>query len=400
MQLNESGGHVQKRAAGLSALLLLAAVVLGGCATAPEPAYRAGDSAKAKIDPDSLILSGRLFGATDADLEVHDADILAVDEDMVRFVNEKTSWVRSSDAKLHQLLRGMVTKGLLSLEYDPHITHTARETFHSYTGNCLSFTNLFVALAREAGLDVKFQMVDIPPEWLGNERLVILNNHINVRVRTKQRRDYVVDFNIDDYKGNYPKRLVSDDYALALYYSNMAVKYLTEGDNAKTFAYLRKSIQTYPRIPGPWINLGVLYSRHGAYDEAEAAYRKALKLDHSNKSALTNLASLFETKGDREAANFYQRRVRYYRERNPYYHFWLARQSLAVEDYAGSLQHIHRALQLKQDEHQFYHLQALAYFRSGNTEAAKASLVKANKYVQFEELKKKYNRKIAALGGS
>ncbi len=386
----------------VAVMLALGFTAVSGCASfanSSEPEHASNSPNTPHILAEDLIKDGSLFGASASDLVLPDAEILAVDDDMRAFVRENAGYSRDSDAKLHHLLRGMITRGLLSLEYDPHITHTARETFHSYTGNCLSFTNLFVALAREAGLNVKFQMIDIPPAWLGDEKLVILNNHINVKVRTKQRKDYVVDFNIDDYRGNYPKRQVSDQYALALYYSNVAVQHLTQGDYGQSFAYLRKSIQEYPRIPGPWINLGVLYSRHGAYDEAEVAYRRALKLDRANKSALTNMASLYHLKGDEERAEYYTRRIRFYREKNPYYHYWLARQAVSRDDYDEALQLIGKAIRLKEDEHQFYYLQGLVRFKQGNNESAKVSFQKANKYVQFEEIKRKYSRKIAALDG-
>ena len=53
--------------------------------------------------------------------------------------------------------------------YD-EITRTASETFRARRGNCLSFSNMFVAMARDVGLDVQFQEVEIPPDWTSTRR--------------------------------------------------------------------------------------------------------------------------------------------------------------------------------------------------------------------------------------
>ena len=41
----------------------------------------------------------------------------------------------------------------LALEYDNEVTRTVAQVYQDRKANCLSFTLLFVALAREAGLD-------------------------------------------------------------------------------------------------------------------------------------------------------------------------------------------------------------------------------------------------------
>ena len=47
----------------------------------------------------------------------------------------------------------------LALEYDNEVTRTVAQVYHDRKANCLSFTLLFVALAREAGLEAQVQEV-------------------------------------------------------------------------------------------------------------------------------------------------------------------------------------------------------------------------------------------------
>ena len=122
----------------------------------------------------------------------------------------------------------MVTSGLMSIDYDDSATKTALQTFHDRVGNCMSFTSLFVVLAREAGLQVTFQKVAVPPIWQADSDLIILNDHVNALVRQKFEKRVVVDFNATELKANYETEPVSDTYAQALYFNNIAMDALRE----------------------------------------------------------------------------------------------------------------------------------------------------------------------------
>jgi tetratricopeptide (TPR) repeat protein len=291
----------------------------------------------------------------------------------------------------------MRERGLFSLDYSADVTHTARETFYTRQGNCLSFTILFVALAREAGLPVRYQMVDIPPIWSSKSEFIVLNNHINALIKTELQPSYVVDFNIEEFKGNYDTQEVNDSYALALFYSNLGVEALMAQDYETSFVYLSSAIRAYPRIPGPWVNLGLLYSRRGLYEYAESAYLNALDIDPRNRSALTDLAALYSAMGDEERAQAYRDRIRSYQQRNPYYHYALAQDAYQASRYTDALKLVAEAIKLKRNEHQFYFLQGLAYFRLGQRRDAENSFVQAKKYAELGETISLYDAKIEAL---
>ena len=98
-------------------------------------------------------------------------------------------------------------------------------------------------------------MVDVPPRFRSDGDVIMLDKHINVRIRGLRKdilhkNEYVVDFNNADFRGNYRERKVSDDYAVALYFSNVAVESMISEDWETAFRYLKKSIETYHNIPG------------------------------------------------------------------------------------------------------------------------------------------------------
>lgn len=376
--------------------LSVALALMAGCASQPQPSSPVSDAE---------LLSGRvLFGEPVSISEAPRADILGVDDAMRHFARGAVLDAPHPATRLRRLVDAMIDDGLLTLDYDPDLTQTAQETFYKRQGNCLSFTNLFVALARQADLEPEFQLVEIPPSWLGEGDFVILNNHINVvvrdiRVKGGFTRDYVVDFNTAEFNGNYDTRRVGDDYAFALYYSNVAVEAMQRGADRLAFATLLRAIEANPEVPSVWINLGALYSRKGHLEGAETAYLHALGIDRADKSALTNLASLYRSMGRSEAADYYEGRVKFYRDRNPYYHYWLAGNAYKEENYDEALRAVNKAIHLKPDEHQFYYLRGLVYLEMGDRAAARENMAAAAEHAQQSRLHDAYSQKLEALRG-
>lgn len=358
--------------------------------------------------PDSTddLLSGHaLFGESIDTSDINSDEILATNDDMRDYVAAKMKRNSPARSRLKSLIGGMIDDGLLTLDYDPNLTYTAIQTFQNRQGNCLSFSILFAALAREANLDVTFQIVDIPPSFRADGEMILLNNHINVLVEGVRSdvnftRDYVVDFNSAEYNGNYDTRKVTDNYAVALYYSNLAVESMQDGNRRDAFRYLKKGIATDPDIAGLWVNLGVLYSRQEYYDLAVKAYRQALSIQPSNRSALVNLARAFDLLGREEESRFYSKKVAYYRDRNPYYHYGQAQTAYQRNEFDDALANVAEAIRLKDDEHQFYYLRGLVYHQMKEYTLAARNYEKARDTAEKAQLVAGYTRKLKALESS
>lgn len=331
--------------------------------------------------------------------------VLELNDEVRDYVASRVGSDPQARSRLRKLIRGMIEDGLLTLDYDENRTHTAIETFQSRQGNCLSFSILFAVLAREANLDATFQMVDIPPSFSSDGEIILLNNHINVVVTGVRSdvnffRDYVVDFNTAEYNGNYDTKRVSDRYAIALYFSNLAVEAMQAGDSKKAFRYLKKGIATDPEIAGLWVNLGVLYSRGEQYNMAVQAYQQALSIQASNKSALVNLAGTLRRLGREEESEYYLSKVAYYRNRNPYFHYFQAQTAYHQNELEDALIYLAEAIRLKRDEHQFYFLRGLVHYRMEKYGLAAKDYKKARDTAEKAQLISGYTRKIQALESS
>ena len=330
----------------------------------------------------SELLSGTALGVTEPfDPPISRAAAFEVDDAMRDFVSRETGRTKQQRAKLFTLLDAMEDVDLFALDYEATSTYTPPVTFRERQGNCLSATMLFVLLAREAGLDVSYQLVDVPPTWSDDSPdIIVVSSHVNALVETRTGRDYVVDFNDIGYDERFEAREINDDYVLALFYNNLGAEALIRREPELSFRYFRAAIDADPEISNVWSNVGVLYARQALHAHAEAAYLQALVADPRNRTAQTNLVNLYEARGDHEAANLLRERVRRYQERNPYYHFAIAERAYAEQRFNEALTAVTRAVRLKPDEQEFHHLRGLVYRELGREPEAEKSFARALLY--------------------
>ena len=327
---------------------------------------------------------------------VAEEEVLAVSPAMQAFLDAHVAGGASRVPRLRQLAQAIVNKQTFGLEYD-ETTRTASETFASRRGNCLSFSNMFVALARQVHLNAYFQEVDVPPDWTFRDDAFVLNRHVNVLVELGREGEHVVDFNLDDFRTSYDRRQISDERAMAHYYNNMAVERMQAGDTGSALLYFRRAADKDPSFSPPWTNLGTLYGREGHSAHAEAAYLLALRADDGDLVAMSNLAGLYARRGDRKRAALYRKRVAYHRERNPYYHYHLAREAFLAEDFDTAISHLNDAVRRKKTEDQFYFLLGLSYMKKGDEREARRWLSRAEEVAATDALKRRYADKIDIL---
>jgi Flp pilus assembly protein TadD len=325
-----------------------------------------------------------------------DTDVLGLDDDMRRFVASHVNPRASREMRLRQLLDAVMGGGSFGVDYEER-TYTAAETFRRRVANCLSFTSMFVALGREAGLNVSFQEVDIPPDWSRDGASLVLNQHIDALVRDGDGRDRVVDFNIEDFRSSYDRRRVSDARALAHFYNNRAVEHMQSGDTIGALRHFRRALGHDAAFTPAWINLGSLYLRNGEPEWALSAWQHALALRPGESVALSNLERLHRQQGRFELADELRGRIERHRMRNPYYRYFLARQAFEERDYGAAIAHLEFAAREKRDEDQFAALLGLSYLRQGNLSSARRWLARAEAVAGDEQSRRNYHGKLAKL---
>ena len=373
--------------------VFLAAILASGCATTT-PILKPVTSAEL-----ARILDGSALSLDFAKLhQLPDDDVIGLTDDMKQFVDRAIGNLNDQYSKLYAIIKAVLSPQNLGLEYGENAIYTAAETFKNRRANCLSFTTMLVAMLRYAGLHAEFNDVDIPPVWdLKNNNTLVKYRHVNAIVTWLNGSRDVVDIDMDGYDIHFPQHPIRDKAAVAQFFSNRGLEYLLHGNTVDSFRYLRKALELDPGLPFLWTNLGAFYGRQGLLHEAEIADRYALQIEPKNMVAISNIARIYKGLGRLQLAAEFERRAKYFRERNPYYLYKLAMDSFLAGDYPAALGKIHTAIMRNDKEHRFFFLQGAIYKAMDKPQLATESFNRAIKLSANEKQADIYRRKIKSL---
>jgi Flp pilus assembly protein TadD len=309
-------------------------------------------------------------------LEIADVDLLGVSAEMRQFIKQHVPDGMPRRRRAFALTYATLDPYLLNFTYDPSITLPAADTFREKTGNCLAFSNMFIAMARVTGLQAWYQTVEIPPQWSNVNETFLVSMHVNAVVQDRY-SEYVVDVSRLKQSSQGKIRRISDQEAKAQYYNNLGADALVENQLSKAYAYFVKSLQTKRDLAFVWSNLGVVYKRNEQLSDAKMAYGTALELDHGLSTALNNLYVVLVEEGDWLAAEAVQRRVERHRRKNPYYLHHLSIEALSEQRYTDAIELLYRAINLNEEEYRFHFTLARSLFLNGENDIALNSLDRA-----------------------
>ena len=344
----------------------------------------------------SLILSLALVHPQAVAVQVEQNPLL-ISPEIKQFLDKKVDRNLPPMERLQALVAAVFQDSELKFTYSPE-SRTAIQTFENRSGNCLSFTFLFIAMARHLNLDARFREVEVPPLFSKSGLFVNLSQHLNAAVFIGGQA-----YAIDVFPGVNPieigGQVVSDERGLAHFYNNMGVDELTKGNFGQADVFFQKALKTDPSAVCIWINLGAARSQAGQYPEAEKYLRKALELEPNNPAAMSNLANVCELMGRTREAQRLQAKVREFRDKNPYHHYNLGLKAFEEGRYQDAIVHYKRAVKLKSAEHNFYFALARAFAQLGQNDEVMSNLRLAEKYASDPANKQRYAQKLELLKG-
>ncbi len=329
-------------------------------------------------------------------VSVEEVEILALTEQMRAFVEQYVPDTANDTQKIRALSRAIIHPGILGFDYDAHMTLTAAQAFEQRQGNCLAFANLFVALARAAGLKALYQEERVTPDWNEADDVHIMARHVNILVRT-QSGDYIVDIARSRVQNRYVVKVISDAYAKAQYFNNLGVDQLLSGKVAEARGYFIRALETAPKSGYIWSNLGVAYSRNHQPEDAKWAYHRALDADHRAFMAMNNLSKIHLQQGDLEQARHLQQKAKKHLRENPYFLLMLSDKAAANGDHKEAVKLLRKALSKKKDEHRLHFAIAKSLYLLGRWGQAEKSFSQARKLAPEEMLQAAYGKDLSEL---
>ncbi len=331
---------------------------------------------------------------------IPELELLALDPHITQLLDERVAIYDGKANQLERLHSLLFDTGNLHIQYDAYSNKTAKETFYSGQGNCISLANLFIAAARYIGLDARYQVVEIAREWRPQGEFFEVPGHINVVVNLPF-KEAVVEFNGTYYEQartrKLTQRVISDERAKAEFYNNLGVEKLNAKSLDIAIAYFNKSLGFDKNVDFTWSNLGVAYKHQGEFKKAEKSYLKALKINPKNNSIIRNLFILYKSLGDTRLVKRYAKKAEKYARKNPYHLHKLAKRAIDRGEYKKAIKLVKKAIRIHDAEPDFFHTLATSYFYTNERASSRSALEHAKVLAESDAYKNRFQKKIDTL---
>ena len=349
----------QLRLRFLSPLLLC--TVLASCATAPSPP-----------PPPPDLFNDTNFAPPATPVEPQRA--FAVSEAMQRYVRIDIAREARGKNPRRALANALYNKAGLQVEYDAAMTRTAAQTFDERRGNCLSLVLMTAALAKEMGLEVRYQAVLGDDAWSRSGDLYFVAGHVNLVLGRRMAQEsgiYDVDTELlidflppQDLTGQRT-RTISETTVLAMYLNNRAAETMASGELDQAYWLARAAIVQDPAFSGAFNTLGIIQLRHGDLEPARRTLAYALERSPSNTVLLSNLAQALDELGRTDEALLMRRRLLALQPEAPFHFFNLGQLAMKNADYQEAARLFKREIARDPYYHEFHFWLAQAYARLG-----------------------------------
>jgi tetratricopeptide (TPR) repeat protein len=353
---------------------------------------------------EQLLYDQAFSGFLEIDIE-SEQQIFHLDSAAKAFVADILEPTGNKTDQMEALVKAIFDRSELNLLYQGNANTNANNTFHSQKANCLSMSIMTYALATEAGFDVDFQEIMIPEYWTRRSGFSLLNGHINIKMLAPkqpnvfefQRQSYQVDFDPQPSRFGLPKKVVSKQAVLSMFYNNKGADAVLRKDYVSAYAYFREALMVQPNFYSAWINLGIVYRLSQYFSQAEKAYQHALIIMPDSLTALENLAYLYTFTGRNIEAQKILETIENQRNNNPYYHVNLGEKEMEQKHWNQALTHFRRALALDKGKHEVYFGLARVYYEIGELQLSERYLKQAKNKAQNKHDEDKYQTKLEFL---
>ncbi|HSG40468.1 MAG TPA: tetratricopeptide repeat protein [Thermoanaerobaculia bacterium] len=264
----------------------------------------------------------------------------------------------------------------LQLQYSLTPTRNAVDTYRARAGNCLSFVNLFVGVARQRGLNPQYVEVTDLQRWNHRDGMVVSQGHIvaGMYIDGVLRTFDFLPYRRKAYRDFKP---VDDLTAAAHYYNNLGAEALLAGDFDRSRELLTVATRIDPRFDKAVNNLGVVLARSGRPAEALEVYERALRIVPDDSTILTNMARALQQLGRNDEASTLLARIEDQNTTNPFFFIYQGETALGRGDHPKAMEYMVRALRLDSELPEVHLGFVKLFLATGDVDKAKHHLSRA-----------------------
>lgn len=295
---------------------------------------------------------------------------LRVSPQVRSLVREKVGYAGTEKARLLKLVRFMGEVDGLSFQYQPQSSFTAEKAFAARRGDCMSYANLVVTLARTLDVPVRYvRITELPVTWEAEGRF-FESSHMAVALGREAAWDQAV---IVDF-GNVhtsPWRFalyddVPDDEAFVLFQNNVAVQRMLAGELDTAERILRFFHRSAPKVREVPNNLGWVLLQSGRDREALAVLRDAVERFPRFRPLYANAIQAAHRVGDEALASSLEERGRELLEDEPAWNFNEGMRWYRSRSFPTAALRFEKALSADPDNVRLLAWSARAYLAAGN----------------------------------
>jgi len=373
-------------------LLLLVCLLLSACATSqpvtPSP---------------ELLFRDELFAAPSE--QVGAESIFALSEPMRQYLRVDIAGQLRTMGPHLGLIDALQKHDQLKLDYDAAMTRNAAETFDARAGNCLSLVVMTAALAKELGLQVRYQSAYREETWGRSGNLLLRSGHINITLdrRISESSVYLfpnamtIDFLPAEQLRGLRTTDISEGTVIAMFMNNRAVEALVQGRIDDAYAWARESIRHNPEFMSSLNTLGIIYMRKAAQQPAEQVFSYVLEREPLNTRAMANLAETFARQGKVAESSALRQRLAQLEPEPPFHYFNLGLAAMKRNDYRSARELFAKEVARADYYAEFHYWLGLASFKLGDVDQASKHLSLAREYSTTRGDRDLYSAKLAWL---
>lgn len=379
----------------MKALAILLCVLLGGCAQAPRADY-------ARVAP---LFNDAAFAAPSEPVSA--ADLFTMSDEMRSHLRSPafTARLRERGAE-NGLVDALYAKGELKLEYDSTTTRNAAQTYTARAGNCLSLVVMTAAFAKELGMKVRYQSVDVDESWSRSGDLYLVSSHVNLSLGQRPtdmvrgsdaEQMLTIDFLPPEDASHYRTRPLEENDIIAMYMNNRAAEALVQNRVDDAYWWAREAIAHPSATVIAYNTLGVIYQRRGDPVHAEKVFRAALEREPDSLVVMQNLVPVLAANGKVAESAALAARVARLDPDPPFHYFDQGMQALNAGDYPRARKLFEREVKRAPYNDEFHFWLAIALLRSGEPAKAKEQLKLAMSTSTRSDSRDMYSAKLAHL---
>ena len=325
----------------------------------------------------------KLFGPATERIDA--AEIFTANQAMRDYVRYEIAGLIEQKGRQQGLVDALYSSNKLKLNYDAEKTRNAAEAFEARSGNCLSLVVMTAALAKELGLQVRYQRVFTDDAWSRVGDLQFASGHVNLTLGRRnndprplstaaERNALTIDFIPPPPDKAVRAYSIGEETVVAMFMNNRAAEALSQGRVDDAYWWARAAIRHDPEFLAAYNTLGVIYNRHGQQAESRRVLAFILEQDPRNIVAISNLAIVLRGEGRTEEAQALTQRLASLQPNPPFHFYDQGRAAMRAGNYAAARDLFAREVERDPNYHEFQFWLGTAYLMLGDQAQARRHL--------------------------